>query len=126
MGKGSKVTNVVNFCAALREMSANFMRVTRGAGKPEELVAQAMAIVAGYEELRASGLVPNAEDIRAALAITRPNGSAFVPAQEGFIEASLQIAAARQDRNRMQERAGEKDMLAAVQAHDYLITEGKL
>jgi hypothetical protein len=120
-----KVTDVSNFCAALREMSANFMRVTRGAGKPEELVAQAMVIVAEYEALQAAGLRPKADDIRAALAITRPKDRAAVLAQEDFIEASLRIAAARQAGDWVQERAGEKDLGEATQARDFII-KGKL
>jgi hypothetical protein len=128
-----------NLCSALCRMSANFMRVTRGAGEPEALIGQAQDIVFVYEALKAAGAIQGGHDgaplavyksgggyvgsdtlvvhsIREALDINRKEHNVENRRIESIVAAGLRIAAARQRGDATQEGHGVGDMERAITA----------
>lgn len=122
---------VDNLCSALRAMSANLMRVTRGAGDAGALIAQARTVVAEYEALNAAAGLTGGPDgtyvgtgpvhaIKTALNIKTeklalgPDERRYQRHVESIVSASLRIAAARQLGDSTQERAGEHDLHAVA------------
>ena len=129
-----------NLCSALRCMSANFMRVTRGAGAPEALIAQAKDVVFVYDALKAAGVIKGGRDddtldvyfskslngyvggdadvvrtMKAALAINKKEPNAENRIVESFVAAGLRIAAGRQLGD-SQATIGESDLYQAIKA----------
>jgi hypothetical protein len=135
-----------NLCSALCRMSANFMRVTRGGGAPEGIIAQAKDIVLVYEALKAEGVIKGGSDdatldvyfskalngyvgsdadvvraMKGALDINRkPAPKAPVDPYnrrvEHMVAGALRIAAARQLGDHLQENAGERDLTSSLPA----------
>ena len=57
---------------ALRELTANLLRVTRGAGKPYEIVRQAQALIEAMIDYRdAAGYFPSSDELADALSAER-------------------------------------------------------
>jgi hypothetical protein len=108
----------------LRELTANLIRVTRGAGKPYEIEAQAqsfLAALADYNET--TGKFPSNYELANALTLERyVERIGRMPgwyrlerdAKREVICGSLQIAASRLLDQRTQERAGEHEMYLGI------------
>jgi hypothetical protein len=110
----------------LQEMAANLMRISRGGGKPHDLVRHvemfAGALVAYYE---ATGEAVPAEEFSAALSVsTDPEFVAQFPGPEGerldaidtIIHGALQVAASRLLQQRTHETLGRGEMLEGFRA----------
>jgi hypothetical protein len=105
---------------ALRDLAANLMRVTRGAGRPHYVGRQAQALVEALSEYRdAIGYFPSPEEIANALAIERSPERIEQMSDEEFdlfraehaiVRGSLQIVASRLLDQKTQETAGEDEM----------------
>jgi hypothetical protein len=106
---------VDDLCRALRVMSGNFMRVARGAGQPEQFYAQATAVVAANEALKAAGMPMPVNAISEALYISKPvvanaDENAYQHHVNDIVWAGLRIAAARHLGQPTQEKAGLHDL----------------
>jgi hypothetical protein len=122
-------------------MSANLMRITRGAGAPEALIAQAKDIVFVYEALKEAGLIEGGRDNDETLSVFRSGGALYgadvdvVHAMrealditrpgppnpddrivESFVAAGLRIAAGRLLGDATQEGHGLTDLEHAITA----------
>jgi hypothetical protein len=111
---------------ALQEMTANLMRISRGGGKPQELVRHvemfAGALVAYHE---GTGEAVPAEEFAAALSVsTDPEFVAQFPGPEGerldaidtIIHGALQVAASRLLQQRTHETVGSGEMHEGIRA----------
>lgn len=107
--------------SALRDLTANLLRVVRGSGHPYRIGQQVPALIAaltGYRD--ATGHWPRAEDVTEMLSIDRSREwrRQHVPdsaldrfcAEEQIISGALQQAASRLVDQRTQERAGGSEM----------------
>jgi hypothetical protein len=113
---------------ALRELTANLLRIVRGAGKPYSLGADLQALINAFHEYReTTGHWPFSDDISAALSIDLGDEwrrmlkgaelSQFY-ACEHIIRGALQQAASRLVEQKTQERMGETEMLDGVRAFE--------
>lgn len=104
----------------LTELTANLLRVTRGAGKPYEIGRQAVALInAMQNHWDVVGQYPSSDELTVALDIDpsreflEGGGEEFyeeVHAQQQVIRGALQIAASRLLSQRTQESAGEREL----------------
>lgn len=111
----------------LKELAANLMRVTRGAGKPYEIGAQAAAIVRSFEEYRnIAGVYPNSGELADMLVVERDDDRflgcdedelKMMFAERGMVRGALQIAASELLGQRTQAARGETELLEAVRNH---------
>ena len=105
---------------ALKELAANIMRVSRGAGKPYDLGKQAQSLVVAMIAYKdAVGYYPSSEELTAPLAhgydeerLDRMSDDhrATAYAEEAMVRGALQIAASRLLGQRTQESAGHSEM----------------
>lgn len=107
------------FCDALRELTANLLRVTRGAGRPEDILLQTTTLMASFAAYReARGSYPPADEIATALRLESvPDGadegwSEWDGAVRVMVRGALQIAAADLLSQPPQARAGRKELFA--------------
>ncbi|CAD7044637.1 hypothetical protein REJC140_03846 [Pseudorhizobium endolithicum] len=106
----------------LKELAANLIRVTRGAGRPEELGAQCKAVVEAYSSFRAvSGSWPTAAEISDILSIADEVPKGLTPRTREWEEAldevmlgSLQRAASKILGQNTQARAGESQLFEGL------------
>lgn len=110
----------------LRNLTANLLRVVRGAGKPHEIAEQAgelVLAVAAYQ--KAFGHWPPSWELSEMLSIDQPQeGLARLEghewsrahAEHTIVRGALQIAASRLIGQSTQERAGESEMLDGVRS----------
>jgi len=115
---------------AVRELTANLIRVTRGAGRPHYIGRHAQALIDALLEYRnAAGHFPSSEDLSNALAIDvdpaiveqmDDDNYTEMCARHSIIGGSLQIAASRLLGQKTQERAGEHQMYRGVDQRDAL------
>jgi hypothetical protein len=104
---------------ALRYLAANLMRITRGAGAPEDLVLQMTEFLEAFHAYcEAADISPSPFTIREMLDISIDNGvlvdmsypeQTKAEGEEAILRGSLQIAASRLVWQRLQERAGEDE-----------------
>ena len=104
---------------ALRQLTANLVRVTRGAGRPEDVVLQTLTLMQCFSGYRESfGTYPSADEVAAALRLQElPD-----PAEGGWeewdaavremVRGALQIAAAELLAQAPQARAGRRELFA--------------
>src|SRR6185312_10180354 len=109
---------------ALRDITANLLRVVRGAGKPYEIVRQTSALVealVAYQ--KAVGHWPPSHELAGMLSFerdeqwqSRVSGSALarIYAQERVVRGALQIVASRLIGQTTQERAGDSEMYDGI------------
>lgn len=105
---------------ALRHLAANLMRITRGAGAPEDLVPQMVEFLEAFNAYGdAAGIPPSPFTIREMLDTSIDNDTLVemsypeqtkIDGEEAILRGSLQIAASRLVWQRLQERAGEDEM----------------
>jgi hypothetical protein len=109
---------------ALRDLTANLMRVTRGAGRPNQIGRQAQALVDAMIEFRdATGVHPSPDEISDALAIGRgPEDLEKISddhfdeifAERAIIRGCLRIVASRLLDQGSQVSAGESEMYGSI------------
>jgi hypothetical protein len=109
---------------ALRDLTANLMRITRGAGRPYEIGRQAQALVDALIEFRdATGVYPSPDEISDTLAIGRgPEDLEKISddhldeifAERAIIRGCLRIVASRLLDQRLQVSAGESEMYGGI------------
>jgi hypothetical protein len=108
----------------LRDLTANLMRVTRGAGKPYEIGRQAQDFIAALIDYRdAVGHFPPSAELASLLTVERDpevmarmndDNLAQIYAEQEIIRGSLQIVASRLVGQSKQETAGSHEMLGGV------------
>ena len=110
--------------AALRNFTANLMRITRGAGKPSEVGYQAQALIAALDAyFTAVGHYPFEDEISRALDIEYeakdlqqyPREEVHrIYAKQTLICGALQISASRLLGQRTQEASGNHELYAGI------------
>jgi hypothetical protein len=110
--------------AALRELTANLLRIMRGAGRPYNVVGQLGALVDAlvrFEEKTESALLPN--EIADFLSIERDQqfrdsisdaGLDRIDAEQLVLRGAIQIAASRLLSQRTQESIGHHEMYDGI------------
>ena len=109
----------------LRDLTANLIRVARGAGKPYDLEEQAARFVEACDEYREQvGRGVSSEDIHEILRVRRylgqdrertPEQHAWNDGEESMVAGALQIAASRILGQRTQEVRGHSEMFDGLQ-----------
>lgn len=117
----------------LRQLAANIMRVSRGAGEPYSVIKQCIDVVKGAQAFQEEcGAWPDRTDIQDALDFHDPrlrdynltyDQRAFDRAIEGIVEGSLRLAAGRILAQTLQEGHGEKDLLEGVERLEHYRAE---
>jgi hypothetical protein len=104
---------------ALRQLTANLFRVTRGAGRPEDVVLHTVTLMACFASYRdEAGAYPPAEEIAAALALdpiadqTEGSWEEWDRAVREMVRGALQVAAAELLAQPPQARAGRRELFA--------------
>jgi hypothetical protein len=101
---------------ALRALTANLLRVTRGAGRPDQIVMQTAALGEAFAAYRkASGEDPRPPDMAAALALRDVPGDGeswpeWDRAVREMVDGALQVAAAELLDQPAQAAAGRREM----------------
>lgn len=105
---------------AVRELTANLLRVTRGAGRAYEIGSQAQSLVDAFMAYRAAaGYFPSSDEISRALSVSydgdvernlSANDLAWLHGERAVVRGSLQIAASRLLGQATQEAAGSSEM----------------
>lgn len=106
----------------LRELAANIMRVSRGAGDPYKVILQCLAVVEGARSYHDKcGDWPEAADVTSALDFHDPQLRDYTRTYderrssiEDIVEGALRLAAGRIVRQKLQEDHGEKDLKQAI------------
>jgi hypothetical protein len=107
----------------LRELAANIIRVTRGAGRAFDISLQAEAFLKAMVEHRnAIGYYPSAADLKQALRIDDPVSMERTPAdklselyaRQTLIRGALQVAASRLVQQGAEQAAGEAEILKGI------------
>jgi hypothetical protein len=111
---------------ALKELAANLMRVSRGAGKPYAIAEQCVDVVTSFRAYHeAFGSWPADHDVAAILDSSSPQSRDFsLPHDERqftidlMVSGALRLAAARLLSQKLQESHGEKELLEGVRAYE--------
>lgn len=102
---------------ALRDLAVNLMRVSRGAGESYNLVRQISACAKAFHRYAEEKKhLPAASDLDAMLDFRRPASDQERTERRvtEIVRASLRIAAAELQGNRLQRDAGERDLYQAI------------
>ncbi|WP_192182173.1 hypothetical protein [Mesorhizobium amorphae] len=110
------------FDGPLRQLAANIMRVSRGAGEPYTVIQQCIDVVKGAQAVHDKcGEWPDQDDVKDVLDFHDPrlrdHGLPYderADAIEDIVEGALRLAAGRLLRQTLQEGHGEKDLLEGV------------
>jgi hypothetical protein len=109
----------------LRALSANIIRVSRGAGKPDDILADCINVATKFQEyLGLVGVWPPGFEIQELLSAQKSYYPSRAPdyydeiedATETIISGALRVAAARLVRQDLQERLGERELKDGVRA----------
>ena len=105
----------------LRDLAANLMRITRGAGKPHDVGSQCSAVLEAFTKYRKEvGSWPSNYEILEALELDRPSDSLGDEALEWetgirtMVHGSLQIAASQLLGQKPQKAAGEHELFEGL------------
>lgn len=120
MGASAAQASAIAVRKALRELTANLLRVMRGSGQPDRIAAQAAALAADFAAYRdVCGEDPCAEDVADALSfeIVLPEDfdeglSGWDRAMREMISGALQVAAAELLAQQAQAAAGRRELFA--------------
>ena len=114
----------------LRELTANLLRVTRGAGKPHEIGQQAQELINTMVKYRnAVGQSPSNEEIAGALDVSPDENYADqisadaldqMHAKHNVVCGALQIVASRLLGQRTHETAGNQEMIQGIRELEYI------
>ena len=116
----------IEVSSALIEMTANLMRVVRGAGKPDDIVRQIQALGQALSDYhKATGMMP-APDVLAEILsieheqqmISHLSGPQLdrLDAQQSVVRGALQVAASRLLGQKTPESVGRQEMDEAINA----------
>lgn len=102
----------------LQEITANLIRVVRGAGRPHEIARQSLALTEALTAYQAAaGMLPLGDDLAAVIQPEEPGLHDWRAedqvrhyARQRVIDGALQVAASRLLGQLTQERAGEREM----------------
>lgn len=102
----------------LRELAANIIRVVRGAGKPDEISGQCVAVLKAVQTYRdAAGHWPASHEISEALSISRDYFTDVYndawereDARDTIVRGALQVVASRLVGQNTQEQRGRSEM----------------
>jgi hypothetical protein len=104
---------------ALRQLTANLLRVTRSAGAPEDVVLQTLTLMQCFSAYHDSfGAYPSGQDVAAALRLqeipdqTEGSWEEWDRAVHEMVRGALQIAAAELLAQAPQARAGRRELFA--------------
>jgi hypothetical protein len=105
----------------LRELAANVMRISRGAGKPYDLLQNCYDIVQCFQEYREThGAWPSSSDIEEALKFredrdySRPHDER-ADAIEDVVSGALRMAAGRIVNQKLQADHGENELMRGIE-----------
>jgi hypothetical protein len=101
---------------ALRELTANLLRITRGAGRPYQVFGQALQLLEACKEFREQlGYPPDAEFSQ--MLDTAPEFDApdDDDARHTIVRGALQLTASRLVDQRLQIKAGECELFDGIQ-----------
>src|SRR5580698_9889249 len=114
----------------IRELTANLLRITRGAGKPQEIMQQMNDLAAAIWSFWDSvGLSPYADEFSRALDVSNDLETTSQRSAEDryrdevedlIIRGVLQIVASRLVRQKTQEAAGRSEMVLGLRALEEL------
>jgi hypothetical protein len=118
---------------ALRDLTANLLRVARGAGKPHAIAEQARALAKAYERHRdVVGHDPDSADVSAALGLddNPPEGMsnenrAFHYAEARIIRGAMQTVASELLSQGTQRAAGRSEMFDGINQLEDLRAENR-
>lgn len=106
---------------AIRNLTANLLRVTRGAGKAHEIRRQAIVLIAAMQaHWDACGMWPSSEDLESTLSLSEePSGVAgrealWQYAEEAMVKGALQMAASTLLEQRTQRAAGHTQLFKGL------------
>lgn len=112
---------------ALIELTANLLRVVRGAGRPYTVGQDCAAVIDAFEEYRAvTGLWPNSFEISQAIGFddlpsletTSSEWYNVQSARNFIVQGALQIVASHLLDQRTQKRAGETELTRGIRAYE--------
>lgn len=120
---------LADYQRSLQALTANLLRVSRGAGKPWQIPDDALAVVEAtlaYQE--AAGIGPSCSETEAALSLDWPRGTGseqcFYDAERNMVEGAMQMVASELLGQRTQRSAGSTQLhqgwsmkLGYVKAH---------
>jgi hypothetical protein len=100
----------------LRRLTANLIRIVRGAGSPDDFAEYLDALVAAYQAYReAFGHWPDGREIQQALAIDKPSGRDDIgDAREMIVKGALRLVAARLLNQNLQAGHGKDDITTGI------------
>jgi uncharacterized membrane protein YccC len=110
------------FERAVRELAANIMRVSRGAGRPVEIAPQALAVSKAAQAFWDAHQRWPADELHRFLDVSAPyradrseHADAWQSAEDEIVDGALQIAASTLLGQLTQRAAGDKQMIRGVQ-----------
>jgi hypothetical protein len=111
----------------LRRMTANLMRIVRGAGNPGDLPNQISDVVEAYQAYQAAFCHwPDGVDLQQALALDeRGRRDDIEDAHELIVKGALRLVAGRLIGQTVQARHGEKDMTTGMRHRDEIREENR-
>jgi hypothetical protein len=119
----------------IRELTANLLRITRGAGKPDEITMQMNDLAAATQGFwDAFGLSPYADEFPRALDVSndpettrqwRAEDRYRDDAEERIIRGVLQVVASRLVRQKTQETIGRHEMYDGINALEDIRAEAR-
>jgi hypothetical protein len=117
----------------LRQLAANILRVSRGAGEPYSIIMQCVEVVKGAQSYNEKcGEWPDDRDVKDALDFHDPRLRDYTmtyderrSSMEDIVEGALRMAAGRIVRQKLQEDHGEKDLLGAIRRLEEFRAEQK-
>jgi hypothetical protein len=119
----------------IRELTANLLRITRGAGKPYEIMTQMIELAEAIRVYHAAtGLSPYADEFARALNVSndletmqhwRAEDRDRDDAEERIIRGVLQVVASRLVHQRTQEAAGDSEMYDGIRSLENLRAEAR-
>lgn len=119
---------------ALRELAANMLRVTRGAGRSYELKAQAEALTKAMQDhWDACGVWPSSDELDRALSIAQERDLEalsdreyeWASSQEKMVRGALQVAASTLLGQRTQRAAGQREMFDGLTGVERIRAENR-
>ncbi|KRA80308.1 hypothetical protein [Altererythrobacter sp. Root672] len=112
----------------LRELAANLMRITRGAGKPHEVGSQVVEVLQVLNDYReVVGAYPTAWEIQNALALddSTLRWGRWDYAMHGMVKGGLQMAASELLGQRTQISRGERELLDGLDVIERIRDENR-
>ena len=110
---------------ALKDLTANLLRVVRGAGKPYDVRKQVALVHAAYAGLAEANPRATWPDISEGLSVASAFEDEMTTARECMVRGALQIAASKIADQPMQERAGRDELMTGFRAIEEIRAENR-